>query len=63
MRERPFPFDPVIEAYKNHIDRTLIRESLKLTIDQRFAEELKRAGREMRERGTHGRPPGEKSGR
>lgn len=49
--------DPVIEAYKKHIDRTLIRENLKLTVDQRFeklmamqrlAEELRRAGREAR---------------
>ena len=49
--------DPVIEAYKKHIDRTLIRENLKLTVEQRFlkamelqrfAEELRRAGREAR---------------
>ncbi|MBM3810271.1 MAG: hypothetical protein FJW20_01425 [Acidimicrobiia bacterium] len=46
--------DPVIEAYKQHIDLTLIRESLKLTVTermerllemQRLAEEMKRAGR------------------
>jgi len=49
--------DPVIEAYKKDIDRTLIRENLRLTVDQRFeqlmklqefAEELQRAGREAR---------------
>lgn len=49
--------DPVIEAYKKDIDRTLIRENLKLTVEerfrkamalQRFAEELRRAGREAR---------------
>ena len=47
-------FDPVIEAYKKDIDVTLIRENLRLTVDQRFqqlmklqefAEELRRAGR------------------
>ena len=47
--------DPVIEAYKKDIDITLIRENLKLTPEervrklmelQRFAEELRRAGRE-----------------
>ena len=49
------PPDPVIEAYKKDVDRTLIRENLKLTPEQRleklmqlqeFAEELRRAGRE-----------------
>lgn len=48
--------DPVIEAYKKDIDRTLIRENLKLTPEQRleelmrlqeFAEELRRAGKRM----------------
>ena len=28
--------DPVIEAYKKGIDRTLIRENLRLTVEQRF---------------------------
>lgn len=46
--------DPVIEAYKKDVDRTLIRENLKLTVEQRlenlmrfqeFAEELRRAGK------------------
>ncbi len=50
--------DPVVEAYKKDIDRTLIRENLKLTVTerfekamalQRFAEELRRAGRKARE--------------
>ena len=45
------PPDPVIEAYKKDIDRTLIRENLKLTPEQRldnlmrlqrFAEELQK---------------------
>ena len=46
--------DPVIEAYRKDIDRSLIRENLRLTVDQRFqqlmnlqrfAEELQDAGR------------------
>jgi len=50
--------DPVIEAYKKHIDRTLIRHNLRLTVDQRFrqlmelqrfAEELQNAGRKARQ--------------
>ncbi len=50
-----FEPDPVIEAYKKDIDRTLIRENLRLTPEQRlenlwqlqkFAEELRRAGRQ-----------------
>jgi hypothetical protein len=49
--------DPVIEVYKQHVDRTLLRENLRLTVEerfrklmdlQRFAEEMQRAGREAR---------------
>ena len=49
--------DPVIELYKQDVDRTLFRENLELTVEerflrlmelQRFAEELQRAGREAR---------------
>ena len=29
-------YDPVIEAYKKDIDRTLIRENLRLSIEERF---------------------------
>jgi hypothetical protein len=56
--------DPVIEAYKRGIDRTLIRENLKRSVTerfeqamalQRFAEELKRAGREARDKGREAR--------
>ena len=55
---RPDP-DPVVQAYKKDIDRTLIRENLKLTVEERFrkamalaqfAEELRRAGKEARRR-------------
>jgi hypothetical protein len=50
--------DPVVEAYKTGIDMTLIRENLKLTVEerfrkamelQRFADELRRAGRKLRD--------------
>ena len=46
------PPDPVIEAYKKDVDRTLIRENLKLTVEERlqnlerlqeFANEIRRA--------------------
>ena len=49
--------DPVIEAYKSGVDRTLVRENLKLTVEQRFrklmdlqrfAEGLRAAGRQQR---------------
>ena len=55
--EEPPQSDAVIEAYKRDVDRTLIRENLKLTVTQRFeklmamqrfADELRRAGREAR---------------
>jgi hypothetical protein len=51
MQRRPEP-DPVVAAYKRDIDRTLIRESLRRSVEerlealielQRFAEELRRA--------------------
>ena len=51
--------DPVVEAYKKDIDRTLIRENLKLSVEDRFckamalarfADEMRRAGREARSR-------------
>jgi hypothetical protein len=55
QRERAtFEPDPVIEAYKKDIDRTLLRENLKRTVEerlrdlmrlQRFADEWRRAGR------------------
>jgi hypothetical protein len=54
-RQRSLEPDPVIEMYKKDIDRTLIRENLRLSVEERFeklmrlqafAEELRRAGRE-----------------
>jgi hypothetical protein len=52
--------DPVIEAYKRDVDRTLLRANLARTVDerlrnlialQRFAEEVRRAGRAARDGG------------
>ena len=60
---QPPEVDPVIEAYKKDIDRTLIRENLKLTPSQRveklielqrFDEGLRRAGDELRKRQREG---------
>lgn len=54
--DRPVP-DPVVELYKQSVDRSLLRENLKRSPDervrnlmalQRMAEELRRAGREAR---------------
>jgi hypothetical protein len=54
-RDEHSEIDPVIEAYKKDVDRTLIRENLRLSVEERFeqlmrlqefAEELRRAGRE-----------------
>ncbi len=51
--------DPVIEAYKRDIDRTLLRQNLRRTLAerlanlvelQRLAEEAKKAGRRARSR-------------
>jgi hypothetical protein len=50
----PLEPDPVIEAYKKDVDRTLLRENLRLSVEQRFeklaalqrfAEEVRRAGK------------------
>lgn len=50
----PAQLDPVVEAYKRHIDRTLLRENLglspearirKLIAFLRLVEEARRAGR------------------
>lgn len=50
--------DPVIEAYKSGVDRTLIRENLTKSHEERvvaleqmleFVHEVRRAGREMRD--------------
>ncbi len=55
MNTLPLQPDPVIEAYKKGVDRTLIRENLRRSVEERFlnlialqrlAEELRRAGRD-----------------
>ncbi len=55
LRQPTLDPDPVIEAYKKDVDRSLLRENLRLTMEervrrlmelQRVAEELRRAGRE-----------------
>jgi hypothetical protein len=57
-------FDSVIEFYTKDVDRTLLRENLKLTVEERFikfeqfwkyAQELREAGRKARQSGAgHG---------
>ena len=51
-------FQAVVDLYKKDVDRTLLQENLKLTVDQRFRnfkrtmllfEELRRAGQAARE--------------
>ncbi len=55
MREPAAP-DPVVEAYKKNLDRSLIRQNLRRSVQerlealmelQRFAEELRRSGRRI----------------
>jgi hypothetical protein len=50
--------DPVVEVYMRDVDRTLLRENLKLTYEQRalkhqralqMVRELQRAGKKMRQ--------------
>lgn len=38
MRDEPLTIepDPVVEAFKRDVDRTLLRENLKLTVEQRI---------------------------
>jgi hypothetical protein len=57
----PITPDPVIEVYKKDVDRTLLRENLKLTVTerleklmalQRFAAEMQRAMKEARRKGA-----------
>ena len=49
--------DPVIEFYKKDVDRTLLRENLKLTVDERFRkfEQFMKYLQALREAGRSGR--------
>jgi len=49
--------DPAIEAYKKDVDRTLIRENLKLSVDQRVRKMLSALGlaEEIRRSSKRGR--------
>jgi hypothetical protein len=58
MKSKPYR-DPVVEAYMPGVDRTLLRENLKLTFEDRARKhsgalamvlELRRAGKSIRER-------------
>jgi hypothetical protein len=53
LREGAHDPDPVIEAFKKDVDRTLLRENLKLTFEQRFENlrEMARLREELREAG------------
>ncbi len=57
--------DPIIELYKRDVDRSLLRENLKLTVTQRFEKlmELQRFAEELRRAGKAARldSPGKKS--
>ena len=53
MNDHAHNSDPVIDAYKKHVDRTLLRQNLKKTVEerlanlvalQRLAQEARRAG-------------------
>ncbi len=59
MRRAPEPLepDPVIEAYKRDVDRTLLRENLKRSVEERIealvraldmVQEFRRAGQRLR---------------
>ena len=43
--------DPVIEAFKRDVDRTLLRENLKRSLEERFhaLKEMQRLSHEMRQ--------------
>ena len=52
-KNEKLPPNPVIEAYKQHVDRSLLRANLRLTVEERilklmefnrFTEEMRRAG-------------------
>ena len=56
-KERPLEPDPVIEAYKRDVDRTLLIENLKKTPEERVRAliTLQRLAREARQAGRRAR--------
>jgi hypothetical protein len=58
MTEYATGSDPVIEAYKKHVDRTLLRENLKKTVGERLANlvALQRLAGEARKAGAASKP-------
>ena len=59
LRKYGFEPDPVIEAFKQHVDRTLLRQNLRRSMDERWkvlaeatrlADEMRRAGARARGR-------------
>lgn len=61
----PLEPDPVIEAYKDGVDRTLLRENLKKTVDERLQGllELQRLAAETRRAGRSGSVAGARDSR
>lgn len=57
-REAPLELPPVIDAFTKDVDRTLIRENLKLTHEERLLRlmQLQRFAHELRQAGRRGRP-------
>jgi len=53
----PYASDPVIEAYKKDVDRSLIRENLKRTVEERLRD-LDRLQRQFEELAAAGRRAG-----
>jgi hypothetical protein len=53
----PDYYDPVLEAYKKDVDRTLLRENLKLTVEERIrkAQDFHRSLEGWREAGRRSR--------
>jgi hypothetical protein len=49
--------DPVVEAYKKDVDQSLLRRNLGLTVEQRFLQlsELQRFAAELRDAGRRAR--------
>ncbi len=56
--DQSLPPDPVVELYKQGVDRTLLRQNLRRSVDERIlnlmdlqklAEELRRAGQRSRD--------------